>query len=126
MIADTSFLVAFFLDEDEFHDKAVKELELLNTKIVISDRVLEETFTVLNYKKGINFVLNVIEMLERNNDIIIYKIGEKDWDSIFNLIKQLNKKISFVDYSVIYLSLKIGEKILCFDDEMNKIISKNI
>ena len=46
MIADTSFLVALFLAEDELHDKALGNLiNYKQEKIIIPDRVLEETFS---------------------------------------------------------------------------------
>ncbi|MBS3152646.1 PIN domain-containing protein [Candidatus Woesearchaeota archaeon] len=125
MIADTSFLVALFLAEDELHDKALGNLiNYKQEKIIIPDRVLEETFTVLVYKKDINYALEVIDKLGKNNDIILYRIEEVDWTAIIRLVNKVKKKLSFVDYSVIYLCIKNGEKALCFDNEINKIVNR--
>jgi len=100
MIADTSFLVALFIEEDELHEKSINELEKNKKEILITDRILEETFTVICYKKGVDYAL-----------------------MIYEIIKKFRKKLSFADYTVIYLALKDNEKILCFDEELNKTIN---
>ncbi len=123
MIADTSFLVALFLAEDELHESAKKELERCKEEqILILDRVIEETFTVLCYKKGLDFSISVVEKLNKNKKILIYRLDEKEFESIIELAKNVKKKLSFVDYSVIYLNIKIGERLLCFDNEIIKVV----
>ncbi len=121
MIADTSFLIALFLPEDELHEKAIEVLSKNISSIVIIDRVLEETFTVLCYKKGLKFCLEVIAKIKNNKDIILAKFDEKEINAIFNLAIKINKKISFVDYAVLYYQMTFGEGILCFDNELINI-----
>lgn len=42
------------------------------------------------------------------------------------MIKKFKKKLSFVDYTVIYLALKNNGKTLCFDDQIIKTIKTNV
>ncbi len=125
MIVDTSFLIAFFLNEDELHEKAINNFKNVNGHLIIPDRVLEETFTVLCYKKGVVYSLEVINKLKNNKDIIIYKIDYKESELIFEFVADIKKKFSFVDYIILYLALNTHEKLLCFDDELVKIV-KNL
>jgi len=120
MIVDTSFLVAFFLNEDELHEKAVNNFKNVNEHLIIPDRVLEETFTVICYKKGILYSLEILNKLKNNKDVIIYKIDYKECELIFDFAADLKKRFSFVDYIILYLTLNIPEKLLCFDDELIK------
>jgi len=122
MIADTSFLVALFIPEDELHNKAISLLETLKTKeILILDRVLEELFTVLTYKKGIIYSLEVLTKINKNKIFSMYNIDETESHLVLELATKLHKKLSFVDYAVIYLTLKNNDLLLCFDEEMNKL-----
>ncbi|HLC86176.1 MAG TPA: PIN domain-containing protein [Candidatus Nanoarchaeia archaeon] len=123
MIADTSFLVALFIEEDELHEKSINELEKNKKEILITDRILEETFTVICYKKGVDYALMIFEKLKNNKDIIFYQLSEEEIKKIYEIIKKFRKKLSFADYTVIYLALKDNEKILCFDEELNKTIN---
>ncbi len=125
MIVDTSFLVALFIPEDELHEKALNEIENNNIELIIPDRVIEETFTVMCYKKGLDYALDILEKLKINKDVIIRTINEEEFELIINLAKKLKKKLSFVDYVVIYLALNDRYKILCFDDQIIKIF-KNL
>jgi|GEM_PF-937781 len=123
MIADTSFLVALFIPEDELHNKAISLLETLKTKeILILDRVLEELFTVLTYKKGIIYSLEVLTKINKNKIFSIYNIDETESHLVLELATKLHKKLSFVDYAVISFTLKNNDLLLCFDEEMNKLI----
>ena len=125
MIADSSFLVALFLPEDELHMRAVQELSGIKEngffKLVIPDRVLEETFTVLCYKKGVSYALEILTKLLHNKDILIYHLEEEEWLSIKKFIEEKNKKMSFTDYLVAFLALREHKKILCFDEQIIKL-----
>lgn len=124
MITDTSFLVALFLKDDDLHKLAIDKFNLMSEEIVVLDRVFEETFTVLTYKKGIEYGLEVLNKIESNKEFSIYKINDIEWISTIEFMKKLKRKLSFVDYLVIYFALKNHHnKILSFDKEMNKVIN---
>ena len=124
MIADTSFIVALSLAEDHSHTKAISLLEQFDVhheQILILDRVLEETFTVLTYKRGVTYALDIIEKFSKNKNIHIHKLDDNEWSSVLQLAVKLQKKLSFVDYSILYLYLKFREPLLCFDEEIIKL-----
>ncbi len=124
MIADTSFLVALFLPEDELHNKAIIKLEKVKDSedILILDRVLEELFTVLTYKRGMQYAGNVLSKLDKNKNFFIFRLDENEWFYVIQLAVNTNKKLSFVDYAVISLALKNNEELLCFDEGINKLV----
>lgn len=124
MIADTSFLVALFLPEDELHNKSIIKLEKVKDSedILILDRVLEELFTVLTYKRGMQYAGNVLNKLDKNKNFFIFRLDENEWFYVIQLAVNTNKKLSFVDYAVISLALKNNEELLCFDEGINKLV----
>ena len=123
MIVDTSFLVALFIVEDELHSKAISQLEELeNKELLVLDRVLEETFTVITYKKGINYMFSVLEKINKNTSFLISRLENNECCSVLELALKINKKLSFVDYAVLYLALKTNDSLLCFDVELNKLV----
>ncbi len=124
MIVDTSFLVSFFVKEDINHEKAVNIIKELDEDLVIPITVLGETFTVLNYKKGIDFALKTIELLTNSRNISIYYFDEDEFDEIFDIVRKLSLKLSFEDYSIVYLARLRNESLLCFDKEIYKAIKK--
>ncbi|MBI4399196.1 PIN domain-containing protein [Candidatus Micrarchaeota archaeon] len=119
MIVDSSFLVPFFIEEHEFNKRALQEIKKhIGEQLVVLDRVLEETFTVITYKKGIAYALDVLEQLEENKDVIIFRLDGEDFYSIIELIRDLKTKLSFVDYAVLHLSISRKEMLLCFDEQL--------
>ena len=82
----------------------------------------------MNYNKikGLNYSLNSLNKLFINKDIKIYILLDMEHETIFQMIKKFKKKLSFVDYTVIYLALKNNGKVLCFDNQILKIIKINL
>ena len=124
MIADSSFLIALFLEEDENHDIALKEFDENKGIITILDRVLEEIFTVFTYKKGIAFSIEAVEKILINKRFLIYYFDSGEHKAIFRLIKKVNCRISFIDYCVAYLAIIKNKSLLCYDAEINNIAKK--
>lgn len=121
MIVDSSFLVALFDPDDIFHDKAARLLEInLNATLVIPNRVIEETITVLAHKKNVAFALQVLEKLRDNKQVAIKQVSEDEWNEVISLMAERNRPLGFVDYLVILLSNRIKEKPLCFDEKLLK------
>jgi predicted nucleic acid-binding protein len=127
MIADTSFLVALFLANDEHHEKAVKmSLEGKNEEIIILDRVLEETFTVLAYKKDIEFAVECIGKLRSNRRVLVYRLDAPEEEEIFEIARDIGQRMSYVDYAILLVSKKHGQKALTFDRQLEKEIKRQM
>ncbi len=129
MILDSSFLVAMFLSEDGHHKEAVSaSLAHKNEKWIICDRVLEETFTVLMYKRGVLFGASAIDLLKQGLGLETCHLHPEEVVQIWENTKMASKKISFIDQVVIYLCKKHNAQPLCFDEQIikeTKSIHKN-
>ncbi|MDP2091169.1 MAG: type II toxin-antitoxin system VapC family toxin [Candidatus Gracilibacteria bacterium] len=124
-IFDTSFLISLLDIDDINHIKAIElisELEIGNykNKFFINDIILNETYTVLNYKKGFEFLKKLEDFFD-GIEIIYLSGNNEEYISYFKMIKG---KVSVADSSVLYDSYKYNLKMLTFDKEMLKI-SKN-
>jgi predicted nucleic acid-binding protein len=125
MIADTSFLVALFLANDEHHEKAVEmSLESGKEEIIALDRVLEETFTVLVYKKGTGFAIECIGKLKANRRILVYSLDKSEEEETFEMAENTGQRMSYVDYAILLVSKKHGQKALTFDRQLEKEIKR--
>lgn len=126
MIVDSSFIFALFVQDDVHHLEAMSTVKKLEgNTLIIPDRVLEETFTLLVYRKGISFALEVINRFKQNKEIIIYTIDNNEKEDIDILITQLMKKISYVDYLIIYLCLEKNKKVISYDQEILSFVKKH-
>jgi len=75
---ETSFLIALFLEKDEYHGRALEIIENIeDSQVIISEMVIYETLTVLRKKKQDNKqVVNVYNKLKEMNvyeDVIYYE-----------------------------------------------------
>ncbi len=124
-IFDTSFLISLLDIDDINHKKAleiISNLEIWNyvNKFFINDIILNETYTVLNYKKWFEF-LEKLEIFFDQIEIIYISWNNEEYISFFKLIKW---KVSVADSSVLYDSLKYNQEMLTFDKEMIKLADK--
>ena len=124
-IFDTSFLISLLDIDDINHKKAleiISDLEVWNyaNKFFINDIILNETYTVLNYKKWFEF-LEKLEIFFDQIEVIYLSWNNEEYISFFKLIEW---KVSVADASVLYDSFKYNQKMLTFDKEMIKIGDK--
>mgnify|MGYP002641655906 CR=1 FL=1 len=124
-IFDTSFLISLLDIDDKNHKKAleiISDLEIWNyaNKFFISDIILNETYTVLNYKKWFDF-LEKLEIFFDQIEVIYLSWNNEEYISFFKLISW---KVSVADSSVLYDSLKYNQEMLTFDKEMIKLGNK--
>ena len=124
-IFDTSFLISLLDINDINHKKSleiISDLEIWNysNKFFINDIILNETYTVLNYKKWFEFLKKFDSFLSQI-EIIYLSWSNEEYISYFKLI---NWKVSVADSSVLYDSFKYSLDILAFDKEIIKLSSK--
>lgn len=118
-IFDTSFLVALYFLDDSNHEKAIERFSLFSDEDIfyINELTYTELLTVFTYKKWFQFVKEIKFFIENSNTIFI-----NSWN--FDYIRYfefLEKKISVVDVSILYDSLKYSCEILTFDEEILKL-----
>lgn len=121
-IFDTSFLVSILDIDDINHKKALDIISDLNiwnyeNKFFVNDIILNETYTVLNYKKWFKFLKKFDDFLD-GVEIVYLSWNNEEYVSYF---KMLSWKVSVADSSVLYDSYKYNLQILTFDKEMIKL-----
>ena len=120
-IIDSSVWVALFLDFDSLHKKAAEIFSDINDKIYLPYCVISETTTVLTYKHSKDQADNFLEFISSNSDIVLINnetINEIDY------YKEINKKISFTDSSLIYLSKRYDLLLITFDKQIISLIKE--
>ena len=129
-IFDSSVWIAFYKNADTQHKKSVTEIkkwESTNKQCLVSNLIVEEVFSVLTYighKKYANQFINFCI----NNKRITWLDLDKNFIDKINTFSNhdflKNKKISFTDFSIIFLAKHFDFEILSFDKELNKTAKK--
>jgi hypothetical protein len=86
----------------------------------VNDIILNETYTVLNYKKWFEF-LEKLEVFFDQIEVIYLSWNNEEYISFFKLIEW---KVSVADSSVLYDSFKYNQEMLTFDKKMIKLGDK--
>lgn len=121
-IFDTSFLISLMDIDDINHKKSldiVSDIEIWNNKnkFYINDIILNETYTVLNYKKWFDFLEKFDSFLEEIQTIYL-SWNNDEYISFFKLNKWI---VSVADSSVVFDVFKYNLSILTFDKKMIKL-----
>lgn len=117
---DTTFIVALFVSNDDWHPNAVKVYEIIkNAKLVTSKLVIAETITVLKNKLETKEILEIY----RNLPNFFRIIEDADfYDDAMGEFVKYDSTISFFDAMYVALMKKegIGE-IVSFDSDFDRI-----
>lgn len=117
---DTTFIVALFVSNDQWHQQAVEIYnEIKNKKLVISKLVIAETVTVLKNK------LNTKDIREiyRNIPNIFNVIDDSYFfDDAMEIFVKYDSNISFFDAMYIFVMNKENiSEIISFDYDFDRI-----
>lgn len=124
MIADSSFFVSLFLDNDKNHEMAMDIYDKCDEAIVMPLSIIEEIFNVITYKRGVEYSLEAIEGLLTCKDVKIYFFDTEELEDAIKIVKSNKKKMSLNDYEVAYLAMKRDEEVLCFDKQVISLAKK--
>lgn len=131
IILDSSFIIAYKVEDDEHHGKALKiAKEIATGKFgypVISDYIFDESVTVV-YKKiqGLKVAIDLGNDLIREIEMLTIdgELFEQSWQ-IFK--QQKDTKFSFTDCTILALMKKKEIKnITTFDKDFEKIKEINV
>lgn len=131
ILLDTSFLIAYEVDTDSNHERAVSLRERITREefgpLIISDYIFDEILTV-TFSKTKNLEKTIIIGMELRNSSILIKLNDKDFEETWELFKkQKNTKFSFTDSSNVALMKRMGIKnIATFDEDFKKIKEINV
>lgn len=116
VILDSNILIAFYIQQDSLHDDA---FELLNTlaksEILLPYCVIQEVATILSYKSGKEKANLFIDDIKQAENIFVL---ESDALEEMDFFQTLDKKLSFTDISLIFLSRKYNATLLSFDKDL--------
>lgn len=123
LILDTSFLFAFFQQNDNQHDDAVGlTASFKNDVVYFPFLVFQELMTLIMSRYSSSEAIRICEIiLDKDFPAQILKIDEEYFEQSVDLFKKLGKhKFSFVDVSLIVLARELGAKIITFDERLEK------
>lgn len=119
---DTNFLVSFFIEEEDDHDRAVEIAKnIVNEEQIISRLIIAETANLLHNKLKIDNERIKEIYKELNRD---YTLIEDHYfhDKALDMMLNLNKRVQFFDCVFITIMKELGIKeIVTFDKHFENI-----
>ena len=130
IILDSNYFIALNKSTDSLHERA----KLLVPKIRIEaicylEDVLKEVQTIIAIREGHAIGFEWIDSIYENESDLDrqYSLMPHEYAEILNLWRGLkNNKLSFVDAEIIYISKKYQFPVLTFDDEIKKLLPKEL
>ena len=121
-ILDSSVFVALYNESDSQHQKAVR-LSASISDIALSEYILLETCTLLLAKAGADVAERFLEYSLDSADVTILFSSPDFFRGTAHLFRRLkNKKLSFVDVSLLLLSK--SHEVITFDRALEKAIKE--
>lgn len=122
---DTSFFKAFIDERDEFHGHSLKifqKLKQLNIQLITSNYILDETFTVVRSKCGLEKVKQFKSVLEQfEEDFRIIRVLAADETDAWNFFLNDWSKLSFTDCVSFAMMKRLKlTKVVAFDNHFQK------
>ena len=123
MILDSNVWIAFFNPDDSNHHEAQKIFSKTQEKIGLPEYVLLEVTTILAQKMGKDIADQFLQMARASKDVGILPSSKEFFDGVIQLyLSKTNKKLSFVDYALLYLSSKTN--VVTFDKDLKKELTE--
>ncbi|MBI4991010.1 PIN domain-containing protein [Candidatus Gottesmanbacteria bacterium] len=122
---DSSFFKGLIDQDDDFHNRAEsiwKNLKINSFRLVTTNYILDETFTLVRVKCGLEKVKKLRNVLSEHADkILVTRVTENDdaraWDWFFNDWS----KLSFTDCVSFAVMKRLGlTRVATFDDHFKK------
>jgi len=120
-IIDSNIWIARFDKNDSTHEVALKVFESLNSQILITQFIISEVSTILQFKLWKEYSNSFLNWILKSENIEILEEIES-FELINFYTKNDFKKLSFIDHSLLLLSKEF--EIITFDKDLNKLIKK--
>jgi len=116
---DSSYYIAYLIEKDKFHKRAIELDSQLNEKKCINSTVLLETLNSFASYGGADINELYLYLTEVND--LIY-LTDEDYKQSVMISKNYNSSINFSDCTILQSMQKLGiNKIVSFDDDFSKI-----
>lgn len=128
-LIDASALVGLIDRDDSHAEKAVaifKDIKKNQTQAIVSDFVLQETFTILLYKRKGHLLTNILTFLQKDPlfELIDINIQTLQKTAAFAHTKSFQPKMSITDWSLAYLSTETKIPLVTFDKQLKNFCKK--
>ena len=108
---DTSVLIAYLVEGDQHHDRAVRDLEGVDLLLVPAEAVVEAALYLRRY--GIPFRV-LLDFLESDDVLVI----DTESDTLLEALEETEEDPRhFVDYLIYRTAAKYGVEFLTYDDK---------
>ncbi len=123
IVLDTSFLISFFLTEDQNHAKAVELFEKhREDEMLLLDTILFETLSVLNRRRGMETARVAYEKLTSNSKLQMHYLTDSQRKEVLEHFLSQKGRLSTADMSVVHACKTALAAPLAFDRDLLKQI----
>lgn len=125
-LVDSNIWVGLYCKDDSLHDKAIQlmtELDQTQTQVIVSNFIIQETFTVLSKRLSQAEALAFYDVINHQEKVIQLDITKKIMQQITALMQHQNlqKILGFIDYSNIFLANEFNFELVTFDENLLKV-----
>lgn len=125
IFVDSSFFFALLIDNDKFHKEAQTLFQLFKknqNELIVSNFVLDETYTLLRAKRGLPQALKLRDTIESSDLFFsITRVTKKDEDSVWNWFEKDWSKLSYTDCTSFAVMSRLGlTDVATFDDHFTR------
>lgn len=129
ILIDSNVWIGYHHVDDSLHEQSKQILTALDKqkrKILVSNFIVQETFTVLTLKKELRSALIFYEVMTENKKIYSLDVDKFWLDELIEYIqgKKLQAKLSLTDYSNIFLALQFGAELISFNKQLMTLYKK--
>lgn len=123
---DSNIWIGLYNKDDSLHSKAkqiISELDNRKAQVIVTNFIVQETFTVLSKKMGQNSAVAFYEMISNNEYVLQMDIDKVFMQKIVDFIarKKFNKSLGFIDYSNLFLAHEFDLELVTFDETLLKV-----
>ena len=124
LIFDSSFLFALINKKDSLHNEALKFKYLMTEMRILPDFIILEVATILRNKVSEEMSINFVNSFTDTEGVQIKSFFEYFGNFCGEFTNLENKKLSFVDASLLALHKTGKYKIITFDKNLEQQIKK--
>jgi predicted nucleic acid-binding protein len=121
LLLDTSVLYAFYYEGDDFHQNALEMLRQADQEtLVIHPYVIQEAVWLLSNRLNLGVTIKFLDDLGRNN--VVIPLVDTLADIAF--YKELNRRTSLTDATLVRYARLTGDILLTFDRELRTLAAR--
>lgn len=123
VVLDSSVILAFYNEIDQFHAEAVQAVDRLEQAVsIVHPYVIQEVATLLTYRLGVEAARNFIEDMRSSDNVLIPAVNaEKDMAYFL----RVNRKISFTDTALVRIAEEMNASLLTFDRQLRALLRQS-